>query len=165
MSRAFVKESDAIDELPDRIVSDYPNYVTAEGLDLIERKIAELQGRLAQAKVEGYRDALSAISRDLRYWDSRRGTAMVVQMPDSGTTVRFGAVVTIERDDGRRQDYRIVGEDEADPTKGLLSHASPLARALLGKAVGDTVVAGQGEAEIVSIGEPAPTARPQENSG
>lgn len=157
MSRAFVKESDAIDELPDRIVSEYPNYVTAEGFDLIERRIAELQGRFAQAQVEGDRDALSAISRDLRYWDSRRGSAMVVQAPASGTTVRFGAVVTIERDDGRRKDYRIVGEDEADPTKGLLSHASPLARALLGKAVGDTVVAGQGEAKIVSIGEPAST--------
>lgn len=154
MSRAFVKESDAVEELPDRIVSDYPNYVTAEGLDLIERKIAELQGRLAQAQIEGDRDALSAISRDLRYWDNRRSTAMVVQMPESATTVRFGATVTIKRDDGRRQDYRIVGEDEADPTKGLLSHASPLARALLGKAVGDIVMAGQAEAEILSIGGP-----------
>ncbi|WP_202966311.1 transcription elongation factor GreA [Treponema endosymbiont of Eucomonympha sp.] len=157
MSRAFVKESDAVDELPDRIVSEYPNYVTAEGLSLIEMKIAELQSRLAQAQIEGDRDALSAISRDLRYWNNRRGTAMVVQMPDSATTVRFGAVVTIERDDGRRQEYRIVGEDEADPTKGLLSHASPLARALLGKAVGDTVVAGQGTAEIVSIGDASTT--------
>ncbi|WP_425994962.1 transcription elongation factor GreA [Afipia sp. DC4300-2b1] len=157
MSRAFVKESDTVDELPDRIVSDHPNYVTVEGLDLIERTIAELQSRLAQAQMDGDRDALSAISRDLRYWDNRRGTAMVVQMPDSATTVRFGATVTIRRDDGRTQDHRIVGEDEADPTKGLLSHASPLARALLGKAVGDTVVAGQGTAEIVSIGDASTT--------
>lgn len=154
MSRAFVKESNAVNELPDRIVSDYPNYVTAEGLYLIDRSIAELQSRLAQAQIEGDRDALSTIYRDLRYWDNRRSTAMVVQMPDSGSTVRFGAAVTIKRDDGRRQDYRIVGEDEADPAKGLLSHASPLARALLGKAVGDTVMAGQGEAQILSIGAP-----------
>lgn len=154
MSRAFVKESDVVEELPDRIVSDYPNYVTAEGLELIERTIADLQSRLAQAQVEGDREAISAISRDLRYWDNRRGTAMVVQMPDNATTVRFGTMVTIRRDDGRTQDYRIVGEDEADPTQGLLSHASPLARALLGKAVGDTVMAGQGEAEILSIGQP-----------
>lgn len=161
MSRAFVKESDAVDELPDRIVSDYPNYVTAEGLDLIEGTIAELQSRLAQAQIEGDRDALAAISRDLRYWDNRRSTAMVVQMPDSATTVRFGAVVKIKRDDGRTQEYRIVGEDEADPAKGLLSHASPLAQALLGKAVGDTVMAGQGEAEILAIGKP-PTDRPAE---
>ncbi|WIG50962.1 MAG: Transcription elongation factor GreB [Afipia sp.] len=161
MSRAFVKESDAVDELPDRIVSDYPNYVTVEGLDLIERTIAELQSRLAQAQIKGDRDALAAISRDLRYWDKRRSTAMVVQMPDSATTVRFGAMVTIKRDDGRTQEYRIVGEDEADPTKGLLSHASPLAQALLGKAVGDTVRAGQGEAEILAIGKP-PTETPAE---
>ncbi|WP_024576535.1 MULTISPECIES: transcription elongation factor GreA [unclassified Afipia] len=157
MSRAFVKETDAIDELPDRIVSDYPNYVTVEGLDLIERTIVELQSRLAQAQIQGDRNALAAISRDLRYWDNRRSTAMVVQMPDSAATVRFGAMVTIKRDDGRTQGYRIVGEDEADPSKGLLSHASPLAQALLGKAVGDTVRAGQGEAEILAIGEPSAT--------
>lgn len=151
MSRAFVKESDAVDELPNRVVSDYPNYVTIEGLDLIEREIAELQAKLAAAQVDNDRDALSAISRDLRYWHSRRSTAMVVQMTTDGTTVRFGSVVTIKRDDGSRQKYRIVGEDEADPSKGLLSHASPLARALLGKAVGDTVVTVQGEAEIMEI--------------
>jgi transcription elongation GreA/GreB family factor len=44
--------------------------------------------------------------------------------------------VTIERDDGRTQNVRIVGQDEADPVKGLLSYVSPLARALLGKRVG-----------------------------
>lgn len=152
MSRAFVKESDAVDELPDRIVSDYPNYVTPEGVALIERKVATLQADLATAQTEGDRDAIAAISRDWRYWDSRRSTAMIVQPPQDISTVRFGATVTIERDDGRSQTYRIVGEDEADPAQGLLSHASPLARALLGKGVGDQVSAGQTEAEIVAIG-------------
>lgn len=146
-----MKESDAVDELPDRIVSEHPNYVTAEGMALIEQKIAELQGKLAAAQIESDRDALAAISRDLRYWDSRRGSAVVVARPIDVTIVRFGATVGIEREDGRRHIYRIVGEDEADPSKGLLSHASPLARALLGKGVGETVLAGQGEAEIVSI--------------
>ena len=60
MSRAFVKESDAVDELPDRIVSDYPNYVTPEGVALIERKVATLQADLATAQTEGDRDAASA---------------------------------------------------------------------------------------------------------
>ncbi|HAP13293.1 MAG TPA: transcription elongation factor, partial [Afipia sp.] len=55
----------------------------------------------------------------------------------------FGATVTIERDDSRSLAYRIVGEDEADPAKGLLSHASPLARALIGKGVGEAVSAGR----------------------
>ena len=66
-------------------------------------------------------------------------------------TVRFGNRVTIERDDGRTQTFRIVGEDEADPAEGFLSYVSPLARALTGKRVGDIVPAGQSEAEILAI--------------
>jgi transcription elongation GreA/GreB family factor len=65
--------------------------------------------------------------------------------------VHFGSTVTIVRADGRQQTFRIVGEDEADPAHGTLSHASPLARALFGKRVGDTIEAGQSEAELVAI--------------
>jgi len=65
--------------------------------------------------------------------------------------VVFGATVTIARDDGRRQAWRIVGEDEADPTHGTLSYVSPVARALLGKRIGDVVRAGNSDAEIVDI--------------
>ncbi|MHC3126264.1 transcription elongation factor, partial [Brevundimonas sp. GN22] len=57
---------------------------------------------------------------------------------------RFGGTVTIEREDGRIQTFRIVGEDEADPAKGSVSHVSPLARALIGKPVDDEAeIAGQ----------------------
>jgi transcription elongation GreA/GreB family factor len=59
--------------------------------------------------------------------------------------------VTIVRNDGRRQTFRIVGEDEADPARGTLSQVSPLARALFGKEPGDTVKVAQSEAEIVEI--------------
>ena len=59
--------------------------------------------------------------------------------------------MTIVRDDGRRQTFRIVGEDEADPARGTLSHVSPVARALFGKEIGDTIQAGQTSAEIVEI--------------
>ena len=73
--------------------------------------------------------------------------------PASGTgKVVFGGQVSFEREDGRRQTFRIVGEDEADPAKGAVSYISPLAQALLGKVVGDTaVVAGQ-EVEVVAVG-------------
>ena len=54
--------------------------------------------------------------------------------------------MTIVRDDGREQTFRIVGEDEADPAKGSISHVSPLARSMFGKRVGDVVRAGNGEA-------------------
>jgi transcription elongation GreA/GreB family factor len=89
-----------------------------------------------------------------RRWrrNARRATAHVVADPEDTTQVRFGSIVTLVRDDGREQTFRIVGEDEADPSHGTLSHASPLARALFGKAVGDVVPAGNGEAEIIAIG-------------
>ena len=66
-------------------------------------------------------------------------------------TVQFGTAVTIVRDNGRRQTFRIVGEDEADPANGSISHVSPLARALLGQQIGDTVRAGATDAEIAAI--------------
>ena len=59
--------------------------------------------------------------------------------------------MTIEREDGRRQTFRIVGEDEADPSKGSISYVSPLAALLVGKSVGDTIRIAGGDAEIVAI--------------
>ena len=59
--------------------------------------------------------------------------------------------MTLRRDGGRVQTFRIVGEDEADPAHGTLSHASPLARALFGKTVGEVVQVGNSEAEILTI--------------
>ena len=47
--------------------------------------------------------------------------------------------------------YRIVGEDEADPTRGTLSYVSPLAQAIMGQTIGDAVTVGPTEAEIVAI--------------
>jgi transcription elongation GreA/GreB family factor len=67
------------------------------------------------------------------------------------SVVHFGSTVAIDREDGRRQTFRIVGEDEADPERGTLSHVAPLARELLGKSVGDVVRVAGGEAEIVEI--------------
>jgi transcription elongation GreA/GreB family factor len=154
MSRAFVKErdgEDALDELPERPVSPHPNLVTAEGLAHIEAEIARLQQEHAAAQAANDRGALARSARDLRYWTARRSTARVVPSPTESTRVQFGSTVTIVRDDERRQTFRIVGEDEADPARGTLSHVSPLARALFGKHVGDSVQAGQSEAEIVEI--------------
>jgi len=53
--------------------------------------------------------------------------------------------------DGRVQKYRIVGEDEADPKSGSISFVSPVARLLMGKAVGDVVGTSDQELEIISI--------------
>jgi transcription elongation GreA/GreB family factor len=153
MSSAFVKEEEggeAVD-LADRPVSPHPNFVTAYGLAAIEAELARLQPQYAAAQAASDRGALARIARELRYWSARRSSAEFVPPPTDASTVQFGSAVTIVRDDGRRQTYRIVGEDEADPAKGTLSHVSPLARALFGKEVGDTVRVGSSEAEIVQI--------------
>ncbi len=97
------------------------------------------------------RPLLAKINRDLRYWTSRRATAQVIEPPHDAAEVHFGSKVTIEREDGRRQTYRIVGEDEADPAHGTLSYVSPVAQAIMGEPIGETVQAGAGEATIIEI--------------
>lgn len=162
MSRAFVKEVDGAtiyDDLPDRPISDDPNFVTARGLALIEKEITKLRAALEDAQANDDTSATAEISRDLRYWMARRATADVVSPPAETDTVRFGLSVTIKRDDGKLQTYRIVGQDEADPAKGLLSFLSPLGRALTGKSVGEMVAAGPHEAEIVAIKSMSKAAR------
>ena len=153
MSRAFVKEDDGagIEPLPDRPVSPHPNIVTAEGLALIDQNLADLQERHAAALQAEDRAMQAAIARDLRYWSTRRASAQVVKPPDTPAKVAFGTTVTIERDDGRKQTWRIVGEDEADPAHGTLSYVSPVARTLMGRQIGDVVRAGNSDAAIVAI--------------
>jgi transcription elongation GreA/GreB family factor len=151
MSRAFVKDAEGIDELPDRPISDHPNEVTREGLQQIEAALAAAQDAFAVAQAAGDREGLSRARRDLRYWMARRSTAVVAPEPEDHSVVRFGHTVTIIRNDGREQTFRIVGEDEADPAHGSVSHASPLARALFGKGVGDIVSVAGTEAEIMNI--------------
>jgi transcription elongation GreA/GreB family factor len=151
MSRAFVKETDAVDALPERPVSAHPNYVTARGLALIEEALERSEKEYAAAQASADREALASSGRDLHYWQQRRASAELVPPPADTDTVHFGSTVTIERDDGRRQTWRIVGEDEADPAKGTLSYVSPVAKALAGRKVGDLVTAGNSEAEIVAI--------------
>lgn len=159
MSVAFTKEDSAETAaetlLPDRPLPEGPNLVTAEGLAALESQLAEARAAYDAAMTiedvnERRRQAANPF-RDLRYFVERVRTAQVVPPPESSEAVAFGSTVTIEREDGRVQTYRIVGEDEADPRSGTISFASPVARALLGRNVGDVVVAGSGEAEIVAI--------------
>ena len=153
MSKAFTKEpetGDVYDDLPDRPVSPH-NLVTPKGLEMIEAELARLHLEHAAAQEANDRALLAKTNRDLRYWTSRRATAQVMEPPKDAKEVHFGSTVTILRGDGRRQTYRIVGEDEADPSAGTLSYVSPVAQALMGKQVGEMVEAGAGEAEIVEI--------------
>lgn len=79
----------------------------------------------------------------------------VTLLPDNGKVV-FGTTVELEDiNSGEEMKYKIVGEDEADIKKGLLSNTSPIARALLGKEEGDvvdiTVPGGSKSLEIVAV--------------
>lgn len=157
MSVAFTREEDleaTAADLPDRPVSPHPNLVTANGLARIEQELAEAKAAYAAAQAKGSieadRTAMARATRDLRYWSARRSNAQLVETESDGT-VRFGGSVTIEREDGRTQTWEIVGEDEADPSNGSVSHVSPLARALMGKRVGDEAVINGQEVEIVGL--------------
>lgn len=153
MSRAFVRESEggeAFEDLPDRPVSPH-HLVTPSGLARMDEAIEDLNKRLAEAQGTGDKAEIARLSRDLRYWSLRRASAEVAPVPTDTEHVRVGSKVTFEREDGRQQTYRIVGEDEANPAEGTISYVSPLAQALMGKEVGDTVPVGQATAEIVAI--------------
>ena len=159
MSVAFTKEGDtenaAALDLPDRPISPHPNLVTTAGLAQLEAALAlarrDYAANQAAEGREGDRRALARAARDLRYYSARLGTAKLMPAATHADVVRFGTKVTIERADGRRQTLRVVGEDEADPASGTVSHASPLVAVLMGKSVGDTASLNGGELEIIAI--------------
>ena len=153
MSVAFVKEpnENQVETLPDRELGTDPNFVTAKGLKQIEDQVADLEAKLFAARDADDKIGYASVHRDLRYWRARKMSAKLVPAPDDAETVHFGSEVTIERDDGRAQVFRIVGIDEANPADGRLSYLSPLAKAIAGKSVGDVVKVGPSEAEIVEI--------------
>jgi transcription elongation GreA/GreB family factor len=159
MSVAFTREESAETaaetHLPDRPVSPHPNLVTAAGLKALEEAMAEARAAYDNAQgiedVNERRRAAAPAFRDVRYFGERLRSAQVVPPPASNSVAAFGSCVIFLRDDGRRQDFRIVGEDEADPRTGSISYVSPMARALVGKAVGDIVVVGGREIEIIAI--------------
>ena len=158
MSVAFTREEDLESQaadLPDRPISPHPNLVTASGLAAIEAQLAVARAAHASAQTHGEisvdRTAMARATRDLRYWSARRATAQLSEPSAAAGKVQFGRTVTIEREDGRRQVFRIVGEDEANPAEGSISYISPLARALLGKSVGDVATLNGGEVEVGAV--------------
>lgn len=153
MSRAFVKESDGADgeALPELQVSPHRNLVTTAGLRQIEATVEGLQADLSAARAAEDRAGIARLQRDLRYWTERLRTAVLVPSLSASGVARFGSTVTLEKSDGTRVEYQIVGEDEADPANGRISYVSAIAQKLLGAAEGDAVALADSEAEIVGI--------------
>ncbi|HEX9452523.1 MAG TPA: GreA/GreB family elongation factor [Burkholderiales bacterium] len=166
MSRAFVKEENEAltgEELPERPVSSEPNYVTPAGLEGLRAKVEQLQAehaRLKRAAEDFDRPKLSQIERDLRYYQAKLESAIPVNVADQPSDeVRFGASVKTQDESGARHTFTIVGEDEADVVHGKVSWQSPLASALIGAGVGDTVTwdrpVGETTLEVLDIEYPA----------
>ena len=135
MSRAFTKEDDVGEDLPERPVPAGPNYLTPRGLALLKQAGKELVARKKKA-VEG--EDLRPIDRDLRYLEARINSAIVVP-PGSGNEVRFGAHVTIEDETGSQKSFQIVGEDEARSTPDTVPWSAPLAYEMFGAKSGDKI--------------------------
>lgn len=152
MSRAFTKEDGWEDPvvaprapLPDGV----PNYVTPRGLAALRAELADLEA--ARVAADAADDDEEARRRRRAVWTRRVGeletriaTAQVVDPREQPRdTVRFGARVTL-RDTGTKRAgetsaIEIVGVDEADPEAGRIAFTAPLARAALGRRVGEAV--------------------------
>lgn len=158
MSVAFTREEDyesQAADLPDRPISSHANLVTASGLAAIEAELALARAAYGAAQQQGGvsadRTAMARATRDLRYWSARRASAQLTEPEPEADKVQFGRVVELEREDGRRQTFRIVGEDEAQPGQGSISYVSPIARALMGRTVGDVALVNGAEVEVIAV--------------
>jgi len=166
MSRAFVKEDDqrnAGDELPERTQSTHPNYVTTQGFADLKREVealcAEREATLPSGDKLAAKENLARIDRNLRYARARIGCAIFVAPADQpADEVGFGATVCVSEPNGEERVFTIVGEDEADAEQGMASWVSPLARALRGAQLHDSVIwkrpNGDLDLEILSIEYP-----------
>jgi len=147
MSRAFVKENDlehAGIDIPERPVSDEPNYVTPNGLKLLNAQIDALE--IEREALKNKKDdpiakqKIAIVERDMRYYAARIESAILTTPKEEDhSIVLFGAKVTVEDEEGTLSTYEIVGEDEANIKEGKISFSSPIAKALIGKELDDSV--------------------------
>lgn len=167
MSRAFTKETTddlVAGELPERPLPSHANYVTPLGLEQLQGRARELQERHEKLAGESADDSLAKqklreVERDQRYLKAQLERAVVVDPAGQPREeVHFGATVKMVDEDGKEQRFTIVGDDEADVAAGKISWASPLAKAMIGSRVGDTVKwrrpAGEADIEIVEVRYP-----------
>lgn len=166
MSRAFLNEDkfeQVGDELVERPISPHTNYVTPAGLGQLQaeaERLDALRKTLAAKKDDPFAIQQKAeVERDLRYYTARLESAVLVDPANQpNDEVRFGAIVDMEDEDGNPLVFAIVGEDEADIASNKVSWASPLAKALIGARIGDSVKwrrpAGDKQLEVIAIHYP-----------
>ena len=147
MSRAFVKENDlehAGIDIPERPVSQSPNYVTPNGLKQLKEKMHLIETEIRSIKEledspENKQNKMK-LERDLRYYLKRFETAIFIDTHEDSNKVLFGAHVILIDESDETYKFQIVGEDEADIKQNKLSYVSPLAKELIGSSIGDEVI-------------------------
>ncbi len=154
MSRAFTgneDDSEFIADVGDKPISTERNLVTQDGIAQMEAHVNRLRREFAEAEKKQEREQMAVATRNLRYWQTRRESAeLSIPDPDE-QVVRFGMTVRLEAKDGHKVTWKIVGEDEADPHAGKISHVSPMARAMYGKGVGEVFSLNDKEWEIAGL--------------
>ena len=157
MSRGFVKDGDieetpAVEQrafLPEGVA----NYVTAEGLAALKREREELLSRREAASGnEGDRRVMrNYLAAKLCLLEERIASAVLQAPPTDPTLAGFGAYLTLQFPGGATRTVRIVGADEADAGKGLISFFSPIARALTGHREGESVTYSGGRMILTTV--------------
>ncbi len=183
MSRAFVSESDSdfeeddVPEIKNPLPPGKKNLMTPAGAVRLQEKLRLLteekrpkaaakvsrltsDGGMDRDELARERTRLRQIDRRIEYLSALMQSLEVVDPAGQDhSRVFFGAEVTVRDEEGAKESYRIVGVEESDPAEGLLSWISPLAKALIGARVGDTVElnlpAGRRLLTILSIDYPA----------
>ncbi len=150
MSRAFLKNESADDPvvIPARapLPPGVSNYVTPQGLTLLRAELAELEAEHVRVQLNETDETertrqLALINGKVGALNQRIGSAHVVNpATQPRDEIRFGASVTLRPKSGADRQLTIVGVDEADATHGLIAFTAPIARAMQGKRVGETVM-------------------------
>jgi transcription elongation factor GreB len=165
MNKAFTKEDDgdAPFIVPARspLPADVPNYVTTRGLRLLQEELTQLQSDRSVPRATGddaeKRRLQALFAVRVAELEGRIANAVLVPPPAGAPdTVRFAAHVRLRsEEDDRERNFQIVGVDEADAARGRVGFTAPLARAVLGKQLGDVVLLqtprGSEELEIVAV--------------
>ena len=146
MSKAFTKEDAGTEEvlLPPRPRSSgEKRYITPEGYQVLQEELTALttplpreEGLLAHESEARARERTRRAQQLTAILDEVK---VVAPEPPDEEHVYFGAWVTLEDEEGVETTYRLVGVDEADVRAGRLGIESPLARALLGRELGESV--------------------------
>lgn len=135
MSKAFTTNDEGVPEPPKRSVVKLERgekrYITAEGKARLASELERLRAASKDADIQARIDQLSALLDVL---------TVAPAVPEDIDRVVFGAWVELEDEEGARSVWQVVGPDEAEPSQGKVSVASPLARALLGRSAGESAV-------------------------